>query len=245
MSNTNNNDFINNLNKMKHTIREEVKHGLMGSSSTIDREEVIKVLNHSLATEIICVHRYKKHYYAAASMGEHVISNEFLEHANEEQEHADKLAKRIAQLGGEPEYDLTVIKNTAHTEYKTCDTVEEMLTENLIAERIAVFIYQEIIKLLDNKDPVTRRILEEILAVEEEHVDDMYDFLNKKSYITNRRIEELKEKATELAMKMIAEEENMGNPITTSEPDISEIVEELNKLDKEKEHQVADFIPKK
>ncbi|MHA7840346.1 MAG: ferritin-like domain-containing protein [Gammaproteobacteria bacterium] len=239
------NKFILDLDKIKQTAEKEVRQKeLRALENSVNAEDIIQLLNHSLATEIICVHRYKKHYFTATDLGEHVIGEEFLEHAKEEQDHADKLAKRIAQLGGEPEYDPLTIQKTAHTEYKACDTIEEMLIENLIAERIAVMIYREIIRFTREKDPVTTRLLEEILAVEEEHVDDLCEFLNKKKYFLHGKINDLKNKAEALVNQMMKEEKENGNAVTVFEHDIGEIVNTLNQLDKEKNYDTADFIPK-
>lgn len=172
--------FLDDLSEIKDAIREDVCKNPFKSRGDSFTNEVITLLNKSMATEIVCVHRYKKHHYKAANLGEEVIANEFLTHAEEEQAHADMLAKRIVQLGGEPEFDLEKIKNMSHSDYKDCHKVEEMLMENLVAERTAVSIYQMIIQYLGARDPVTRRLLEDILAVEEEHVDDLQDFLRKK-----------------------------------------------------------------
>lgn len=237
------NNFFLDLDEIKCNIRNEVAQGFLRPDYT-SVEKIIGLLNQSLATEIICTHRYKNHYYTASALGEHVIANEFLEHAREEQSHADKLAKRIAQLGGEPEYDLTFINRTSHTEYKPCSTIDEMLRENLIAERIVVSVYKEVIKFLADKDPVTKRVLEEILFVEEEHVDDLYDFLNKHEF-KKQRIETLRTQAEELAMKMIADDENMLKSSRVSEPDIGKIIQELNKIDDSNYYRVSDFVPKK
>ena len=237
--------FILDLENIKRTAEQEVREKqLRVLEKDVNAEDIIQLLNHSLATEIICVHRYKKHHFTAMDLGEHVIGEEFLAHAKEEQEHADTLAKRIAQLGGEPEYDLQVIKKTAHTEYKACKTIEAMLIENLVAERIAVLIYRELIRFMRDKDPVTTRLLEGILAVEEEHVDDLSEFLNKKNYFLQGKIEDLKKKAEQLALRMLKEEKENNQATTVFEQDIGEIVNRLNEIDKEKPYKISDFIPK-
>ena len=180
------NSFFNKLEQIKSLAREEARKGNLKPSNYPFIKELICLLNYSLASEIVCIHRYKKHYYTALALGEPIIAHEFLKHAKEKQTHADKLADRIAQLGGTPEYELLTIKKTAHTEYMAADGgLEEMLIENLVAERIAVAIYQELIDFVANRDPVTRRILEDILAVEEDHVKDMHDFLDKNKYMAH------------------------------------------------------------
>lgn len=169
--------FLQDLDKVKNDIRKEVRKNPLNHKDDFQTKKTINLLNRSMATEIVCVHRYKKHYYKAANLGQELIADEFLIHAQEEQKHADMIAKRIAELGGEPEYDLAQIKVMSHSDYKDCSTIKEMLLENLVAERTAVSIYQLIIKHLGDRDPVTRRLLEDILATEEEHVDDLQDFL--------------------------------------------------------------------
>lgn len=240
-----NSKFIIDLDNIKRTAEKEVREKqLRALGHDVNAEDIIQLLNHSLATEIICVHRYKKHYFTAMDLGEHIIAEEFLEHAKEEQEHADKLAKRIAQLGGNPEYDPQIIQATAHTEYKACETTESMLIENLVAERTAVLIYREVIKFTREKDPVTTRLLEEILATEEEHVDDLCEFLNKKKYFIQGKIKDLKRKAEKLAARMLKEEKEKGSATTVFENDIGEIVNVLNTLDEDKVYTLSDFLPK-
>jgi bacterioferritin len=138
---------------------------------------VIRILNEALATEIVCVLRYKHHYYAADGLNAEAVAQEFLEHAQQEQEHADQIAERIAQLGGNPNFSPDSLTARSHSEYVEGDTLKEMIEEDLVAERIAIDSYREIIQYLGDDDPTTRRLMEEILAVEEEHADDMAGLL--------------------------------------------------------------------
>ena len=138
---------------------------------------MIKVLNEALATELVCVLRYKRHYYMASGINAQSVAAEFLEHANEEQVHADQIAHRIVQLGGEPDLSPDTLMRRSHSEYVEGETLAEMIREDLVAERIAIDSYREVINYLANDDPTTRRMLEEILAVEEEHADDLVGLL--------------------------------------------------------------------
>jgi len=164
------------------TLRERARHNVENGAVTEgydgDREEIIRLLNASLATEWVCVLRYKRHYYMAKGVKAQVAAAEFLEHAEQEAEHADKLAERIVQLGGEPELNPDLLSKNSHAQYVAGNTLKEMVTEDLIAERIAIDSYREIIQYIGDKDPTTRRIFEEILAQEEEHADDMADILD-------------------------------------------------------------------
>ncbi len=141
------------------------------------RDAIVKLLNDALATELVCVLRYKRHYFMATGLNAEPVAAEFLEHANEEQGHADTLAERIVQLGGEPNMSPKGLLERSHSEYVECNTLDEMIRENLVAERIAIDSYRQMIDYIGDKDPTTRRVLEEILAVEEEHADDLSDFL--------------------------------------------------------------------
>jgi len=165
--------FVSDIKRIRENARKHIEDGAITAGYELNREEVIKVLNAALATEIICTLRYKQHYYMCDGINAKAAADEFLEHATQEQEHADKLAERIAQLGGAPDMDPISIKEHAHSEYIPAGSVEEMIKENLIAERIAIDSYREMIDYLGDKDPTTRRIIEEILAVEEEHADDL------------------------------------------------------------------------
>jgi bacterioferritin len=142
-----------------------------------DRETVVKLLNEALATEIICVLRYKRHYFMASGLHADPVAAEFLQHATEEQAHADELATRIVQLGGEPNFSPEGLATRSHAEYVEGDSLLDMIKEDLVAERIAIDSYGEMIRYLGGDDPTTRRMLEGILAMEEEHADDLSSLL--------------------------------------------------------------------
>jgi bacterioferritin len=155
--------------------RQNVEDGPVTEGYSADRETVLRLLNESLATELVCVLRYKRHYFMASGLKASVAAAEFLEHAQQEAEHADLLAERIVQLGGEPEFNPDLLSKNSHAQYVAGTTLKEMVYEDLVAERIAVDSYREIIQYLGDDDPTTRRIFESILAQEEEHADDMAD----------------------------------------------------------------------
>ena len=162
---------------LRSRARQNVENGAVTEGYDADREEIIRLLNASLATELVCVLRYKRHYFMASGIKAAVAAQEFLEHATQEAEHADKLAERIVQLGGEPEFNPDLLSKNSHAQYVAGKDLKEMVYEDLVAERIAVDSYREIIQYIGDKDPTTRRIFEEILAQEEEHADDMADIL--------------------------------------------------------------------
>ena len=162
---------------LRSRARQNVENGAVTQGYDADREEIIRLLNASLATELVCVLRYKRHYFMASGVKAAVAAEEFLEHATQEAEHADKLAERIVQLGGEPEFNPDLLSKNSHAQYVAGNTLKEMVYEDLVAERIAVDSYREIIQYIGDKDPTTRRIFEDILAQEEEHADDMADIL--------------------------------------------------------------------
>lgn len=141
------------------------------------RDQIVKLLNDALATELVCVLRYKRHYFTAHGLSSPSIAEEFLEHANEESAHADKLAERIVQLGGEPDFNPDSLTQRSHADYDDSDDLKAMVRANLVAERVAVESYRQMINLIGDKDPTTRRILEEVLADEEEHADELLDML--------------------------------------------------------------------
>lgn len=157
--------------------RKEIEDGAITPDYSLDKTEAVKLLNEALATEIVCVLRYRFHYFMASGIYKEGAATEFLEHSNEEQQHADLLAERIKQLGGKPEMNPAVIPTHSHSEYVEGTTLEDMLREDLIAERIAIQSYREMITYFGEKDPTTRRLLEQILAVEEEHADDIADLM--------------------------------------------------------------------
>ncbi|MBF8725712.1 ferritin-like domain-containing protein [Pseudomonas putida] len=166
------------IQTLRQRAREHVEKGAVTEGYNADRERIIKLLNDSLATELVCTLRYKRHYFMASGVKASVAAEEFLEHANQESEHADKLAERIVQLGGEPDFNPDNLSKNSHAQYVAGTTLKEMVLEDLVAERIAIDSYREIIQYIGDKDPTTRRIFEDILAQEEEHADDMSDLLD-------------------------------------------------------------------
>ena len=154
-----------------------MEKGAVTPGYAADRDTVIKLLNEALATEIVCVLRYKRHYYMASGIHAQSVAAEFLQHANEEQGHADQLAERIVQLGGEPNLSPEGMLMRSHSEYVEGTSLVDMIKEDLVAERIAIDSYREVINYLDTKDSTSRRMLEGILAVEEEHADDLVSLL--------------------------------------------------------------------
>ena len=169
--------FVMDIKKIREDARTHMSDGPVTPTYGANRDTVLKLLNDALATEIVCTLRYKRHYFMAKGINSEAVATEFAEHAAEEQEHADRIAERIVQLGGEPDFAPDGIKARAHSEYKEGSDLTDMIRENLIAERIAIDTYREMIRYLGEKDVTTRRLFEEILAVEEEHADDMADLL--------------------------------------------------------------------
>src|SRR6202166_2242154 len=169
--------FVTDIQELRRRARAHMERGAVTSAYTADRETVIRILNEVLATEIVCVLRYKLHYYMATGIHAQAAAAEFLEHADEEQSHADLAAERITQLGGEPNFNPEGLAMRSHSEYAEGKTLLDMVREDLVAERIAVESYSEIIRYLGNDDPTTRRMLETIMAKEEEHADDMKKIL--------------------------------------------------------------------
>lgn len=158
--------------------RKSIDDGAITDTYTADRKEVIKLLNDALATEWVCVLRYLRHYFMASGMLADAVKGEFLEHAQQEQAHAAQLAERIVQLGGEPDLDPSTLTGRSHAEYKEGKDLRDMVKENLIAERIAIDSYREMINYIGDRDTTTKRILEGILAQEEEHADEFSDLLD-------------------------------------------------------------------
>jgi bacterioferritin len=170
--------FFTDIMTLRDRARENMMQGAITDHYGADKDTVIRILNNALATELVCILRYRRHYYMVSGIAAEVVSQEFLKHAEEEQEHADWLAERITQLGGEPDFSPEGLQINSHTEYIEGTGLKDMLKENLVAERIAIDTYREIIKYLGDNDPTTKRILEDILAVEEEHADDMSSLLS-------------------------------------------------------------------
>lgn len=155
-----------------------IDDGAVTPSFTSEREEIIKLLNDSLATELVCVLRYKRHYFTATGVSSSKIADEFLVHANAEAGHADRIAERIVQLGGSPDFSPDSLTSRSHADYDDSADLKSMIRANLVAERIAVESYRQMIHLLRDIDPTTRRLLEQILADEEEHADELSDWLS-------------------------------------------------------------------
>ena len=169
---------MSDIQELRRRARQHMDEGAVTSAYTADRDTVIRILNEVLATEIVCVLRYKRHYYMATGIHAQAVAAEFLEHAEEEQGHADLAAERITQLGGEPNFNPEGMMGRSHSEYVEGKTLLDMVREDLVAERIAVESYSEIIRYLGNDDPTTRRMIETIMAKEEEHADDMKKILD-------------------------------------------------------------------
>lgn len=174
-------DFVSDIEAIRKRARERIEMGPITDAYGADRDSVIAVLNEVLATEIVCVLRYKRHYFTAQGISSGPVAEEFLQHANEEQQHADMAAQRIVQLGGDPDFSPQGLATRAHTDYDALADLLEMVREDLVAERIAIASYQEIVRWLGNDDPTTRRIIEAILEQEEEHADDFLNILQEMS----------------------------------------------------------------
>jgi bacterioferritin len=170
-------EFLTDITTLRERARAKIEEGPITSGYGADRERVIDVLNEALATEIVCVLRYKRHYYMAEGLNAGPVAAEFLQHANEELVHVDQIALRITQLQGEPNFDPAGITDRSHAEYVEGDGLVDMIKEDLVAERIAIESYGEIVRWLGDKDPTTRRLMEELLAVEEEHANDLLSLL--------------------------------------------------------------------
>ena len=168
---------LSQLKDIRERARKQIMEGAVTADYALDRDQAIGILNEALATELVCVARYEFHYFMASGIHSQAVKSEFKEHADEEQEHADWLAERIKQLGGKPEMNPAVLTGKAHSEYKEGSSLADMIREDLVAERIAIETYREIIQFFGDKDPTSRTLLEKILAKEEEHADDMADLL--------------------------------------------------------------------
>lgn len=172
-------DFVLDVEDIRKRAREHLDAGAVTDDYQAARKTIVRILNDALATEIVCVLRYKRHAYMSANQGGiagFAITKELAKHAAEEQAHADRLAERIVQLGGEPDLDPNTLAKRSHAQYVAGSTLREMITEDLVAERIAIESYGKMIRYIGDKDATTRRLLEEILEQEEEHADDLSDF---------------------------------------------------------------------
>jgi bacterioferritin len=174
----NKSDFVTDVEAIRERARKDMNQGPVTENYTANKEAVVKVLNSALATEIVCVLRYRRHHFMAKGINHEPVASEFLEHAQEEQEHADRIAVRITQLGGEPDLNPANLVSRSHSQYVEGKDLIDMVKEDLIAERIAVDTYREIIRYLGDDDPTTRRLLEDILEKEEEHADEMANLLS-------------------------------------------------------------------
>ncbi len=170
--------FLSDIQELRKRAREHIEHGAVTQNYQGDINTIVKILNEALATELVCVLRYKRHYFMAQGIHSEPVAQEFLQHATDEQAHADLIASRITQLGGEPNFDPEGLAMRSHAEYKEGNSLVDMVKEDLIAERIAIDSYAEMIRYVGEKDPTTRRMLEGILAMEEEHADDLANILS-------------------------------------------------------------------
>ena len=171
------NEFLSDIETLRRNARAHIEQGPITDTYGADRHRVIDVLNEVLATELVCVLRYKRHYYMAEGLNSGPVAQEFLQHATEEQAHADQVAARIVQLQGEPDFNPETLMVRSHAEYAPGTDLVDMIREDLVAERVAIASYQEIVRWLGNNDTTSRRMIEEILAVEEEHADDLLTLL--------------------------------------------------------------------
>jgi bacterioferritin len=169
--------FISNLTEIRRRARQHVLEGAVTPGYHADREKVVSMLQEALATELVCVLRYKQHSFVARGIQAEPTAQEFTEHAAEEQQHADRIAQRITQLGGEPNFNPAGLEQRSASEYVAGKTLVQMIEDNLVAERIAIDTYLEAIHFVQENDPTTRRLLEDILAKEEEHATDLADLL--------------------------------------------------------------------
>jgi len=169
--------FLTDIKTIRARARKHIERGAITESYRADRATVVKLLNEALATEIVCVLRYRRHHFMAAGINADTVAAEFLTHANEEQQHADQIAARIVQLQGEPNFSPDGLTSRSHAEYVEGENLIDMIKEDLVAERIAIDSYREMIEYIGDKDTTTARMLEGILAMEEEHADDLVGML--------------------------------------------------------------------
>ena len=174
--------FLADIEAIRTRARQQMSDGAVTAGYGKDLEQALKVLNSALATELVCILRYKRHSFMAAGIYAEPIAQEFATHASEEQAHADLLAARIVQLGGAHDFSPDGLSKRSHADYVECDTLKEMIQENLVAERIAIDIYREMVRWFGDDDSTTKRMLEGILSQEEEHADDMADLLQKNQF---------------------------------------------------------------
>jgi bacterioferritin len=168
---------LTDVKTLRQQARKNIEEGAVTAGYSADRTEVLKLLNAALATELVCVLRYRRHHFMARGLASQSIANEFMTHSNEEQGHADRIAERIVQLGGEPDFAPDGLSSRSHAEYVAAGSLVDMIKEALVAERIAIDSYREMIQYLDHDDPTSSRMLKDILAVEEEHAEELSDLL--------------------------------------------------------------------
>ena len=169
--------FLKNIEEIRARARQKIEEGPVTADYRLDREQAIGILNEALATEIVCILRYQFHSFMATGIHSAAVAEEFRQHATEEQEHANRIAERIKQLGGKPEMNPALVAQTSHTQYVEGTSLADMIREDLVAERIAIDTYREIVTYFGDKDPTSRTMMEEILAKEEEHADELADLL--------------------------------------------------------------------
>jgi bacterioferritin len=169
--------FLTDVQTLRDRARRHIEQGAVTEGYQADRETVVKLLNEALATEIVCTLRYKRHYFMASGIHAESVASEFLQHAQEEEQHADQIARRIVQLQGAPDFSPEGLMTRSHSEYAEGESLVDMIKEDLVAERIAIDSYREMINYLGEGDPTSRRLMEEVLAKEEEHADDLRTLL--------------------------------------------------------------------
>lgn len=169
--------FLSDIQTLRQRARQHMEEGAVTPGYAADRDAVIRILNAALATEIVCQLRYKRHYFMASGIDAEAAKAEFLQHANEEAQHADRIAERIVQLGGAPDFSPDGLATRSHAEYAAGKNLRDMIEEDLVAERVAIESYREIVLYIADRDSTTRRLMEEVLAAEEEHADDLVSLL--------------------------------------------------------------------
>ncbi len=170
--------FLTDVKTLRAQARRHIEAGALTGNYGLDAEAAVRLLNDALATELVCTLRYRQNAFVARGINAEPIAQEFMAHSSEELAHADLLARRVVQLGGKPEFDPERLTGRSHAEYRTCETLEAMIRENLVAERIAIESYREMIRYFGDQDPTTRALLEGILAMEETHADELADLLS-------------------------------------------------------------------
>lgn len=171
------NEFLTDIKTLRLRARQHIEQGAVTQGYQADLKTAVRILNEALATEIVCVLRYRRHYFMASGIHAQSVGEEFLQHSIEEQGHADQIAQRITQLRGEPDFSPEGLASRSHSEYQEGESLTDMIKEDLVAERVAIESYSEMIRFFGDKDPTTRRMLEEILAKEEEHAEDLVTLL--------------------------------------------------------------------